>query len=96
MLQRGDKFNVEEKSNLLLIQTDLHTLVKTLITFYQVDYTYDKAFLIKNLLELETLLKDLIRPHLTEKSIGRIEQVSLDIFWSTSITWFTCSRSSIK
>ena len=76
MLQRGDKFSHMERGNLQLIQTNLQTVVKTLITFYQVDHTYDRLFLIKYLTELETLLKNLIRPHLTEKSVSRVEQVS--------------------
>ena len=75
MLQRGDKFSVEERSSLALIQTTLRTVAKTLISFHQVDHTYDRLFLVKFLTELETLLKDLIRPHLTEKSVGRVEQV---------------------
>ena len=75
MLQRGDKFSVEERSSLALIQTNLRTVVKTLISFYQVDHTYDRLFLVKYLPELETVLKNLTRPHLTEKSVGRVEQV---------------------
>ena len=79
MLERGGKFKSEEKVSLHQIQVNLQTVVKTLITFYQVDHTYDRSFLVKYLTELETLLKNLIRPHLTEKSVGRVEQVSLEI-----------------
>eukprot|EP00091_Calanus_sinicus_P017431 TRINITY_DN37676_c0_g1_i1.p1 TRINITY_DN37676_c0_g1~~TRINITY_DN37676_c0_g1_i1.p1 ORF type:complete len:148 (-),score=62.66 TRINITY_DN37676_c0_g1_i1:206-601(-) len=75
MLQRGEKFSLEERSSLALIQTTLRTVAKTLISFHQVDHTYDRLFLVKYLTELETLLKNLIRPHLTEKSVGRIEQI---------------------
>eukprot|EP00092_Neocalanus_flemingeri_P000461 GFUD01000490.1.p1 GENE.GFUD01000490.1~~GFUD01000490.1.p1 ORF type:complete len:193 (-),score=46.73 GFUD01000490.1:228-806(-) len=75
MLQRGGKFSLEEKDSLLLVQVNLKTVVKTLITFYQVDHTYDRSFLIKYLTELETLLTNLISPHLTEKSVGRVEQI---------------------
>ena len=75
MLERGDKFSLEERSSLALIQTNLRTVTKTLISFHQVDHTYDRLFLVKYLTELETLLKNLIRPHLTEKSVARVEQV---------------------
>ena len=75
MLQRGEKFSIEERGQLALVQTTLRTVVKTFIFFHQVDHTYDRSFLIKHLTELENLLKNLIMPHLTEKSVGRVEQV---------------------
>ena len=80
MLERGGKFSSEEKGSLHQIQMNLQRVVKTLITFYQVDHTYDRSFLIKYLTELETLLKNLIKPHLTEKSVGRVEQVCLLLY----------------
>jgi hypothetical protein len=75
MLQRGEKFTKEEKDNLMKIQKTLRTVAMTLISFYQVDHTFDRTFVIKYLTELEGLLKGLIAPHLTEKSVGRVEQV---------------------
>jgi len=75
MLQRGDKFSNDEKGGLLQIQKNLRTVTMTLISFYQVDHTYDRNFVIKYLTELETLLKNLISNHLTEKSVGRVEQI---------------------
>eukprot|EP00092_Neocalanus_flemingeri_P084450 GFUD01106098.1.p1 GENE.GFUD01106098.1~~GFUD01106098.1.p1 ORF type:complete len:205 (-),score=73.58 GFUD01106098.1:366-980(-) len=75
MLQRGDKFSREEKANLVKIQKNLRTVAMTLISFYQVDHTYDRNFVIKYLTELETLLKNLISNHLTDKSVGRVEQI---------------------
>jgi len=75
MLQRGDKFSNEEKDNLIKIQKNLRTIAMTLISFYQVDHTYDRGFIIKYLSDLEDLLKKLISPHLTDKSVGRVEQV---------------------
>ena len=75
MLQRGEKFSPEEKSSLIKIQRNLRTITMTLISFYQVDHTYDRNFVIKYLTELETLLKNLIGAHLTDKSVGRVEQI---------------------
>jgi len=75
MLQRGEKFTPEEKSSLIKIQRNLRTIAMTLISFYQVDHTYDRNFVIKYLTELETLLKNLIGAHLTDKSVGRVEQI---------------------
>ena len=75
MLQRGEKFTKEEKDSLIMIQKTLRTVAMTLISFYQVDHTFDRSFVIKYLTELESLLKALITRHLTEKSVGRVEQV---------------------
>ena len=75
MLQRGDKFTKEEKEQLVQIQMNLRVVVKSLITFQQLEHTYDRVFLTMYLEELETSLKNLVRPHLTEKSVGRVEQV---------------------
>ena len=75
MLLRGDKFSDEEKESLLKIQKNLRNVAKTLISFYEVDHTYDRTFVIKYLSELETLLKNLITNHLTDKSVARVEQI---------------------
>ena len=75
MLQRGEKFGQEEKEQLIQIQMNLRVVVKSLITFHQLEHTYDRFFLTRYMEELETSLKNLVRPHLTEKSVGRVEQV---------------------
>ena len=75
MLLRGDKFSTEEKQKLVKIQKNLRTVAMTLISFYEVDHTYDRNFVIKYLTELETLLKNLITNHLTDKSVSRVEQI---------------------
>jgi len=76
MLERsGDKFGAKERDSLVKIQRNLRTVAMTLISFYQVDHTYDRAFLTKYVEDLKSDLKDLVRPHLTEKSLGRIDHV---------------------
>jgi len=75
MLLRGEKFSNEEKEFLVKIQKTLRTVAMTLISFYEVDHTYDRNFVIKYLTELETLLKNLISKHLTDKSLARVEQI---------------------
>ena len=82
MLLRGEKFTKEEKDSLLMIQKTLRTVAMTLISFYQVDHTFDRSFVIKYLTDLEALLKTLITRHLTEKSVGRVEQVRADFLSS--------------
>ena len=75
LLLRGDKFSPEEREVLVKIQKILHTVAMTLVSFFEVDHTYDRTFLVTNLTELESLLKSLITKHLTEKSVSRVEQI---------------------
>merc|ERR1712032_874785 len=75
LLLRGDKFSPEEREVMAKIQKSLHTVAMTMVSFFEVDHTYDKNFLVTNLTELETLLKSLITKHLTEKSVSRVEQI---------------------
>ena len=75
MLQRGDKLSRKEKDQLMQIQINLRVVVKSLITFHQLEHTYDRLFLIKYLEELENSLKNLVQPHLSEKSVERVKQV---------------------
>jgi len=75
LLQRGDKFSDDEKVGLIHIQRKLRTVAMTLVSFYQVDHTYDRLFVIKQFNELEELLINLIQPHLTDKSVGRVDQI---------------------
>jgi len=75
MLYRGEKFSPEDNSNLVEIQRNLRTVAKTLISFYLVDHSYDRNFVITYLTVLEALLKGLISAHLTDKSVGRVEQI---------------------
>jgi hypothetical protein len=51
----------------------------TLISFHQVEHTYDRAFVADHLVELRDDIKTLIRPHLTDKSLGRVDHV-MDFF----------------
>ena len=75
MLLRSEKFSSEEKEELLKIQKNLRTVALSLISFFEVDHTYDRAFVIKYLSDLEAMLKKLINAHLTEKSVSRVQQI---------------------
>ena len=53
--------------------------MKTVISFYEVAFTFDKVFLTKLSNDCRDLLKQLVGNHLTDKSLGRIDHV-LDAF----------------
>ena len=75
MLLRGKKFSPEEESSLAEIQKVLRSTALTMISFFQCDGLFDKGFIIKKMSQLESLLKGLVAPHLTDKSVQRVEQV---------------------
>ena len=73
----------------------------------QVDHTYDRSFIIKYLSELESLLVSLINRHLTDKSLTRVEQVSMQgsapfsssctlLHWCTSSSCLNCCSYSSR
>lgn len=47
----------------------------TVISFYEVDFTFDKIYLAKTLNECSAMLKKLVERHLQDKSLVRIENV---------------------
>ncbi|KAB7501180.1 Tumor necrosis factor alpha-induced protein 8-like protein [Armadillidium nasatum] len=64
------------------LHTKFATIVKTVISFFEVDFSFDKNFLVKNIEECRTLLKQLVEKHLTDKSLQRIDYV-LNFFSGT-------------
>ncbi|KAI8499132.1 negative regulation of leukocyte cell-cell adhesion [Branchiostoma belcheri] len=75
ILFRNEQFSQEE----LRIANDFvrrfRNLAMTVVSFYEVDFTYDKMFLLRSLAECREMLHRLVRNHLTEKSHGRIDHV---------------------
>lgn len=57
-------------------QRHLRTIAMTMISFHQVEHTYDRNFLLSYVSKLREDLRDLVRPHLTDKSLSRIDQVT--------------------
>ncbi|KAK8724864.1 hypothetical protein OTU49_010953, partial [Cherax quadricarinatus] len=79
ILYRNEQFSQEDLRVANQLRHKFTTIVKTIISFFEVDFTFDKAFLTKNINDCRGLLKQLVGNHLTDKSIGRIDHV-LDFF----------------
>nr|CAG4645892.1 EOG090X0GLS [Lynceus sp. MCZ IZ 141354] len=75
LLVRNDQLNAEQLKSAQEFQKKFHTVTKTIISFHEVDFTYDQKFLIHILNECKSLLRNVVSPHLTEKSLNRIEMV---------------------
>lgn len=46
-----------------------------MISFYEVDYSFDLLYLQKSIAESHIALKSIVQRHLTEKSLSRIDDV---------------------
>ncbi|KAM6474517.1 tumor necrosis factor alpha-induced protein 8 isoform 2-T2 [Liasis olivaceus] len=75
ILYRNNQFNQEETVLMEKFKKKVHQLAKTVVSFYQVDYTFDRNFLSKLLNECRDLLHQIIHRHLTAKSHGRVNHV---------------------
>lgn len=75
LLARNDQFSKDELVLASDFQVKFHKAAKTLISFYEVDFSYDQKYLTQLLNECRSLLKQIVQPHLTDKSIGRIDMV---------------------
>ncbi|KAL1397453.1 hypothetical protein pipiens_009751 [Culex pipiens pipiens] len=75
VLHRNGQFNGEELKQADKFRAKFQTLQMAIISFYEVDYSFDLNYLLKSLQEVDTLLKSCVARHLTDKSMGRIQEV---------------------
>ena len=75
ILYRNDQLSGEEIRIAEDFKRKFRTVAMTVISFYEVDFTFDKGFLNKSLTECSVLLKKLVERHLQDKSLTRIDNV---------------------
>ncbi|XP_041368649.1 tumor necrosis factor alpha-induced protein 8-like [Gigantopelta aegis] len=75
ILYRNDQFNADELKIVDDFKQKFHSLAMTVISFHEVDFTFDCTFLCKTLEECRAMLQTLIARHLTEKSKSRVDIV---------------------
>ena len=75
ILYRNDQFSQEELAIAETFKQKFRSVAMTVISFYEVDFTFDRNYLVKSLNECSSLLKQLVQRHLTEKSLDRINMV---------------------
>ncbi|XP_065836403.1 tumor necrosis factor alpha-induced protein 8-like [Oscarella lobularis] len=75
LLYRNDQFNADELALGEQFKSKFRQTALTVVSFHEVEFTYDRAFLEGEVSACEKLLHDLIRRHLTEKSHGRVTMV---------------------
>ena len=75
ILYKNSQFNDEELQLGVSLRKKLRTATLTVISFYEVDFTYDCTFLVNLVEEIGTICHKLVQRHLTPKSHGRIDMV---------------------
>nr|XP_004655021.1 tumor necrosis factor alpha-induced protein 8-like protein 1 [Jaculus jaculus]XP_044991239.1 tumor necrosis factor alpha-induced protein 8-like protein 1 [Jaculus jaculus] len=75
VLLRAGQLGGDELAHLGRFRRRARSLAMTAVSFYQVDFTFDRRVLIAGLLECRDLLHQVAGAHLTAKSHGRINHV---------------------
>ncbi|KAM4662200.1 tumor necrosis factor alpha-induced protein 8-like protein 2 isoform 2-T3 [Discoglossus pictus] len=75
VLYRHNRFSPEELVLAQDFRSKLHNGAMTAISFYEVEFTFEKEVLSDILIECKKLLLQLVEKHLKPKSFGRIQHV---------------------
>uniref|UniRef100_A0ACB8F0V2 Tumor necrosis factor alpha-induced protein 8-like protein 1 n=1 Tax=Sphaerodactylus townsendi TaxID=933632 RepID=A0ACB8F0V2_9SAUR len=75
VLYRNGQFNSDELLLMDRFRKKVHTLAMTAVSFYQIDFTFDRRVMSSVLNECRELLHQAVNTHLTAKSHGRINHV---------------------
>jgi len=75
VLIKNEQFNAEETRLVNQFQQKFRFLAMTFVSFYQVEFTYDRLYLTKLMDECQSIIQTLIKPHLSEKSTQRVQMV---------------------
>uniref|UniRef100_UPI00358F73B7 tumor necrosis factor alpha-induced protein 8 isoform X2 n=1 Tax=Myxine glutinosa TaxID=7769 RepID=UPI00358F73B7 len=75
VLSLHNQFSTEEMAVARRFKTLFHQLAMTVVTFYRVEFTFDRTVLMKHLETCKGLLHKLIENHLSAKSHGRVDHV---------------------
>ncbi|XP_037082770.1 tumor necrosis factor alpha-induced protein 8-like protein [Pollicipes pollicipes] len=75
ILNKNDQFDHDEMVLAAKFQRKFQMTSMTIISFYQIDFSYDRSFITQSLLDMKAMLTKLVERHLTDKTLSRIEHV---------------------
>ena len=75
LLSSNNRFTKEEMSIIQNFQSKFKTIAKSIISFYEVDFTFDCEYTVTMMRDSQKLLEKAVCNHLTAKSLKRIESV---------------------
>ncbi|XP_073812194.1 tumor necrosis factor alpha-induced protein 8-like protein sigmar isoform X2 [Musca autumnalis] len=75
VLHRNNQFNDDEQRQVETFKKKFQNTQLSIISFYEVDYSFDLPYLQRSITESRESLKLIVNRHLTEKSLARIDEV---------------------
>jgi len=75
VLYRNDKLTQQEVATLDEFEKKYRTLMLTVVSFRQVEFSYDRSVLLKRLQECQRLIQMVVKPHLSDKSTQRVNHI---------------------
>ncbi|KAG5683662.1 hypothetical protein PVAND_012929 [Polypedilum vanderplanki] len=75
ILQKNNCFSEDETKKTDTFYQKFLKLQMTIISFFEVDFSFDLHYLQKLINEVHQLLKEIVKNHLTDKSLTRIDEI---------------------
>jgi Domain of unknown function (DUF758) len=75
ILQKNNCFTEEETKKTEAFYQKFLKLQMSIISFFEVDFSFDLNYLQKLISEVHKLLKEIVNNHLTDKSLSRIDEI---------------------
>lgn len=75
VLYRNDELNAADLACAERFKVKFHSAAMAVLSFHEVDFTYDRQYLLSALQEAHANLRLLVQNHLKEKSVQRLDSV---------------------
>lgn len=75
ILSRNDQFDGNELRLAHDFKSTFRELTMVTVSFYDIDFSYDRNYLINYLFKCKEILKELTKRHLTDKTLSRIDKI---------------------
>ena len=75
ILNKNEQFDHDEMVLAAKFQRKFQMTCMTIISFYQIEFSYDRSFITQSLLDMRAMLSRLVERHLTDKTLGRVQHV---------------------
>lgn len=75
ILNKNNCFSDDETRKTNVFYQKFLKLQMSIISFFEVDFSFDLPYLQKLISEIQELLKEIVRCHLSEKSLNRIDEI---------------------
>ncbi|XP_043276990.1 tumor necrosis factor alpha-induced protein 8-like protein isoform X2 [Venturia canescens] len=75
LLQRNQQLTAADEPRIIEIRASLRAAAMAVVSFYELEFSFDKIYLTRSLERCRSAILSLIRHHLTDKSQDRCDQV---------------------